>query len=117
MYLFVDSTRETADKNIELIISLTSLSRWYDTGTSDGGGSITSTMATIAEKGGRGGGATSMDKTPAEVSPARGLTSKHRASTIEMIPATPGPHTGLHDGNISESKKNIFLEQRIFFFF
>ncbi|CAF4085833.1 unnamed protein product [Rotaria sp. Silwood2] len=31
LYLFVDSTRETLDKNIQLIISLTCLSRWYDT--------------------------------------------------------------------------------------
>lgn len=30
MYLFVDSTRETLDKNIELIISFSSLPRWYD---------------------------------------------------------------------------------------
>ncbi|CAF2133241.1 unnamed protein product [Rotaria magnacalcarata] len=30
LYLFVDSTRETQNKNIELIVSLTSLSRWYD---------------------------------------------------------------------------------------
>ncbi|CAF3652930.1 unnamed protein product [Rotaria sordida] len=31
LYLFIDSTRETLDKNIQLIISLTCLSRWYDT--------------------------------------------------------------------------------------
>ncbi|CAF3372079.1 unnamed protein product [Rotaria sp. Silwood1] len=31
LYLFVDSTREILDKNIQLIISLTCLSRWYDT--------------------------------------------------------------------------------------
>lgn len=30
MYLFVDSTRETFDRNIEFIISLSSLPRWYD---------------------------------------------------------------------------------------
>ena len=30
MYLFVDSTRDSLDKNIELIISLSSLPRWYD---------------------------------------------------------------------------------------
>ncbi len=30
MYLFVDSTRELLEKNIELIISLTCLPRWYD---------------------------------------------------------------------------------------
>ncbi|CAM2703017.1 unnamed protein product [Rotaria socialis] len=30
LYVFVDSTRETQNKNIELIVSLTSLSRWYD---------------------------------------------------------------------------------------
>ncbi|CAF3367996.1 unnamed protein product [Rotaria sp. Silwood1] len=31
LYLFVDSTRDILDKNIQLIISLTCLSRWYDT--------------------------------------------------------------------------------------
>jgi len=30
LYLFVDSTRDSLDKNIELIISLSSLPRWYD---------------------------------------------------------------------------------------
>ncbi|UJR16262.1 hypothetical protein I4U23_003169 [Adineta vaga] len=30
MYLFVDSTHDTMDKNIELVISLTCLSRWHD---------------------------------------------------------------------------------------
>jgi len=60
-------------------------------------------MATITEKGGRG---TSTDKTPAEVSPARGLANRHRASTVETIPQTPGTHVGSHDGN--ESKKKLF---------
>ncbi|CAF1269415.1 unnamed protein product [Adineta ricciae] len=30
MYLFVDSTRDTLDKNIELLVSLTCVSRWLD---------------------------------------------------------------------------------------
>ena len=35
MYLFVDSSRQTMTKQIELIISLTCLSRWYDAPVSD----------------------------------------------------------------------------------
>ncbi|CAF0738248.1 unnamed protein product [Adineta steineri] len=35
LYLFVDSTRETLNKNIELVISLTCLSRWYDAFSND----------------------------------------------------------------------------------
>ena len=30
LYLFIDSTRETLDKPMELVVSLTCLSRWYD---------------------------------------------------------------------------------------
>lgn len=60
-------------------------------------------MATIAEKGGRGVG-TSIDKTAAEVSPARGVGSRQRASAVDMIPTTPGPHVTPHDGNMGESK-------------
>ena len=30
MYLFVDSTRDTLDKNIELLVGLTCVSRWFD---------------------------------------------------------------------------------------
>jgi hypothetical protein len=104
LYLFVDSTRETVDKNIELIVSLTSLSRWYDSGPSDGGGSIGPTMATISEKAGRGAG-TSFDKTATDVSPARGLGGKQRTSNVEINSQTPGPNVGAHDGNTAESKK------------
>ncbi len=102
MYLFVDSTRETGDKNIELIVSLTSLSRWYDTGTGDGGSSF-GAMATTTEKGGRGA-SISTDKTATEVSPARGLGGRQRTSNFEMIPQTPGPNCGLHDANSGDSK-------------
>jgi len=102
LYLFVDSTRETGDKNIELIVSLTSLSRWYDTGTGEGGSSFGS-MATTTEKGGRGA-SISTDKTATEVSPARGLGGRQRTSTFETVPQTPGPNASLHDGNTADSK-------------
>jgi hypothetical protein len=111
LYLFVDSTREISDKNIELIVSLTSLSRWYDTLSNESGAPIGSTTQTTTEKGGRGAGV-STDKAPADVSPARGLGSRQRTSTFDMMPQTPGPHAGQHDGNIAESnfhRKNSFF--------
>lgn len=62
-------------------------------------------MATIAEKPGRGGGG-SIDKTTSEVSPARGLGSRQRTSTIELPPQTPGLNLGLNDGNVADCKKH-----------
>ncbi len=61
-------------------------------------------MTTISEKAGRGAG-TSIDKSSAEVSPARGVGSRQRTSNLEMAPQTSGPNAGLHDGNINESNK------------
>lgn len=61
-------------------------------------------MTTITEKVGRGAGV-SIDKAPADVSPARGLGSRQRTSTIDMLPPqTPGPNINLPDGNITDSK-------------
>jgi hypothetical protein len=86
-----------------LIVSLTSLSRWYDTGASEGGSSFVATLPTTTEKPTRGPGG-STDKTAADVSPARGVGSRQRTSGFEMVPTTPGPHGSLQDASISESK-------------
>jgi hypothetical protein len=104
MYLFVDSTRESLDKKIELIVSLTSLSRWHDSGQNEAAGLAGPTIPTIPEKSGRNTGL-SNDKTAADVSPARGIASKHRASIIDHSPQPIVPHVSSHDGNIAESKK------------
>lgn len=99
------------EKNIELIVGLTSLSKWHDSGQNEPTGPAGSTIPTILEKSGRNTGL-STDKTPADVSPARGLTAKHRASIIEHSPQPPVPHVTAHDGNIAESKKNILLNYK-----
>jgi hypothetical protein len=54
-------------------------------------------MATISEKAGRAAGL-STDKTQADISPARGLGSRQRTSTIDLLSQTPGLNVGLHDG-------------------
>ena len=108
----MDSSRETADKNIELIVSLTSLSRWYDSGVSEGGGAAGPAMATIAEKPGRGAGG-SIDKNAAEVSPARGLGSRQRTSTIDLMPQTPAPNLALNDANMADSKDKLISENEL----
>ena len=89
------------DKNIELIVSLTSLSRWYDSGAGEGGGSFSTNLPISIEKSGRG---VSTDKTNADVSPARGLGSRQRTSNFDLLPQTPGPP----DGNLAESKDYFF---------
>jgi hypothetical protein len=116
LYLFVDSTRESLDKNIELIVSLTSLSRWHDSGQNEAAGLAGPTIPTIPEKSGRNTGL-SNDKTAADVSPARGIGSKHRASIIDHSPQPIVPHASSHDGNIAESKiyHCKFLKKIIFF--
>lgn len=103
MYLFVDSTRETTDKNIELIVSLTSLSRWYDAGSGDGGGGppVGAPMAPIAEKVGKGAG-TSSEKTPADLSPARGF-NRQRTNTSDTLPQLSVAGL-LNDGSTNDSK-------------
>ena len=106
MYLFVDSTRETIEKNIELIISLSSLSRWYDVSSADSGGATGSLVQATTDKQGKLAGV-STDKTATDVSPARGLGGRQRTSTFETMPQTPGSHTGQHDGTMSEGSKNI----------
>ena len=58
MYLFVDSTRETLDKNIELIISLTCLPRWYD--------AVQNEPVVLHEKPARGA-SVSVEKTPTDL--------------------------------------------------
>ncbi|CAF1130028.1 unnamed protein product [Rotaria sp. Silwood1] len=103
LYLFIDSTRERLDKNIELIVSLTSLSRWLDSGSTDGASPLGSMLPTTTEKVGRGAGA-SNDKVSAEISPIRGAGSRRRTSTLETLPQTPGPHVSLQD---SMSQKEI----------
>jgi hypothetical protein len=45
-----------------------------------------------------------MDKTAADVSPARGVGSRQRTSNFEIGPLTPGPHGSLLDGSVAESK-------------
>lgn len=104
LYLFVDSTRDKLDKNIELIVSLTSLSRWIDSGSPDGPSPYSSTLPPTAEKSSRGPGA-SIDKTSTELSPARGVGSRRRTSTVDTAPATPGAHVSLQDASVAESKK------------
>ena len=99
LYLFVDSTRERLDKNVLLIVSLTSLSRWYDSATGDGAGLFGSQASIAIDKGGRGGG-TSTDKLSADVGLARG---KRRTSTLDTI---PGAQVSLQDGGIAESKSH-----------
>ncbi|UJR30270.1 hypothetical protein I4U23_017808 [Adineta vaga] len=98
LYLFVDNTREAVDKNIELIVGLTSLSRWHDLGQPEGSGPPAPAVSTIPEKVGRNT-SLSTDRGPAEVSPARG---KHRPSVFES-PQTPAPHGAAHDGNSTEN--------------
>lgn len=100
----MDSSRDAADKNVELLVSLTSLSRWYDSGPSEGGGATGPAMATIAEKPGRGAGGT-IEKTAPEVSPARGLGGRQRTSTIDLMPQTPAPNLALNDGNMTDCKR------------
>ncbi|CAM4739728.1 unnamed protein product [Rotaria magnacalcarata] len=110
LYLFVDSPRDRLDKNIELIVSLTSLSRWLDTASNEGTSPSGLAMPTTNEKAGRGTGI-SADKTSAEVSPARGIGSRRRTSTIETLPQTPAPHISLHDGSVAEmTQKEIILQ-------
>ena len=94
------------EKNIELIISLSSLSRWYDVPSTDGGGILGLSAQAVAEKAGRLAGATT-EKTPADVSPARGLGGRQRTSTFETAPQTPGSHIGQHDGTMSEGERLI----------
>ena len=66
-------------------------------------------MPTAIDKAARGAGI-SADKTSAEVSPARGVGSRRRTSTIETLPQTPAPHISLHDGSVVESKE-CYLNQ------
>lgn len=99
------------DKNIELIVSLTSLSRWIESGSNDGASPFALTMPTVSEKSGRGGGV-SGDKTSTDISPARGVGSRRRTSTVDTIPQTPGPHASLHDGSLADSKKYDLLEKQ-----
>lgn len=103
MYLFVDSSRDRLDKNIELTISLTSLSRWIDSSSNEGPSPFGATMPTIPDKPVRGAGA-SNEKASAELSPTRGAGGRRRTSTIDTIPQTPGPHVNLQDGSVVESK-------------
>ncbi|CAF4088818.1 unnamed protein product [Rotaria sp. Silwood2] len=110
LYLFVDSTRDRLDKNIELIISLTSLSRWLDSGATDGASPLGSMLPTTTEKVGRGGGG-STDKASAELSPVRGVGSRRRTSTVEALPQTPGPHVNLQDGSVVEMSQKEIMPQ------
>lgn len=110
LYLFVDSTRETIEKNIELIISLSSLSRWYDVSSADSGGATGSLVQATTDKQGKLAGV-STDKTATDVSPARGLGGRQRTSTFETMPQTPGSHTGQHDGTMSEGSHKDVMPQ------
>lgn len=110
LYLFVDSTRETADKNIELIVSLTSLSRWYDGSSADTGGtSIGSTMAPIVEKAGKGTGA-SLEKIPTDISPTRGL-NRQRTSNFDLSSQAQANTLNLNDGSIHDISQKEFTPQ------
>ncbi|CAF1182417.1 unnamed protein product [Rotaria sordida] len=110
LYLFVDSTRERLDKNIELIVGLTSLSRWLESGSTEGVSSLGATLPTTNEKVGRGAGV-STDKTSSEISPIRGAGGRRRTSTMETLPQTPGPHVSLQDGSIVEMSQKEIIPQ------
>jgi hypothetical protein len=94
----VDSTRETLEKSIELVVSLTSLSRWHDAPANEGGSILPASL----EKGSRGLGAASTDRTTADLSPARGLGARQRTSIYEAAPSVIGTQAGQHEGNNPE---------------
>jgi hypothetical protein len=100
LYLFVDSTRETMEKNIELLISLSSLSRWHDFNANESA----SVIQTIHERNTRAIGLAN-EKLSNEASPTRALPGRHRASTGETMPQTPASHVGPIDGSIIDGKQ------------
>jgi hypothetical protein len=67
LYIFVDSTRQTLDKNVEIIVSLTSLSRWYDTTAIE---TVTSNEKTVR------GSSLSIDKALVDITPTRMISRK-----------------------------------------
>lgn len=94
LYLFVDSPKENCTSQIELLISLSSLSRWYELPSNETALPFQST----GDKTARTGGA-SNEKASADVSPARGLLGRQRTSTVETLPQTPASNAGQQDGS------------------
>ena len=86
------------EKNIELIVGLTSLSRWHDAPVNDAGGPGGPILPASLEKGSRGVGAASTDRTPADLSPARGLGGRQRTSIYEAVPPAVGTQAAQHEG-------------------